>query len=86
MPVRRIPDRRHRRPVSGRPKKRSRGTSKQGIGRSGGGLTSRTVAVTDALGYLVRFVPLPGQARDLAGMPDLLEGLEFGALYWGQGV
>ena len=66
--------------MSGRPKKRSRGTSKQGIGRSGGGLTSRTVAVTDALGYLVRFVPLPGQARDLAGMPDLLEGLEFGAL------
>ena len=23
---------------------------------------------------------LPGQARNLAGMPDLLEGLEFGAL------
>ena len=38
------------------------------------------MAVTDALGYLVRFVLLPGQAHDLAGMPDLLEGLEFGAL------
>ncbi|MCY3985231.1 MAG: hypothetical protein OXE85_15100, partial [Roseovarius sp.] len=60
--------------------RRKRGTSKQGIGRSRGGLTSRTVAVTDALGYLVRFVLLPGQAHDLAGMPDLLEGLEFGAL------
>ena len=58
----------------------ARGASKQGIGRSGGGLTSRTVAVTDALGYLVRFVPLPGRARDLSGMPDLLGGLEFGAL------
>ncbi|MCY4315091.1 MAG: IS5 family transposase, partial [Roseovarius sp.] len=42
--------------------------------------TSKIVAVTDALGYLVRFVLLPGQAHDLAGMPDLLEGLEFGAL------
>ena len=43
-------------------------------------MTSKIVAVTDALGYLVRFVLLPGQAHDLAGMPDLLEGLEFGAL------
>ena len=43
-------------------------------------MTSKIVAVTDALGYLVRFVLLPGQAHDLAGMPDLLEGLEFGAV------
>ena len=50
----------------------ARGTSTQGIGRSGGGLTSKIVAVTDALGYLVRFVLLPGQAHDLAGMLDLL--------------
>ena len=34
----------------------------------------------DALGYLVRFVILPGQAHDLAGVSDLLEGLPFGAL------
>lgn len=38
------------------------------------------MAVVDALGYLVRFVILPGQASDLAGMPELLEGLSFGAL------
>ena len=38
------------------------------------------MAVVDALGYLVRFVPLPGQAHDLTGVPDLLEGLPFGAL------
>ncbi|MCY3983474.1 MAG: hypothetical protein OXE85_06110 [Roseovarius sp.] len=62
-----------RRPAQG-------GTSKQGIGRSGGGLTGKTVAVTDAPGHLARFAPLQGRARDLAGMPDLLGGLEFGAL------
>ena len=44
------------------------------------GLTGKTVAVTDAPGHLVRFAPLPGRARGLAGMPDLLGGLEFGAL------
>ena len=51
-----------------------------GIGRSRGGLTSKVVAVVDALGYLVRFVILPGQAHDLTGVPDLLEGLPFGPL------
>ena len=69
----RLSRRTRRRPAQG-------GTSKQGIGRSRGGLTSKIVAVTDALCYLVRFVLLLGQAHDLAGMPDLLEGLEFGAL------
>ena len=34
----------------------------------------------DALGYLIRFVILPGQAHDLAGVPALLEDLPFGAL------
>ncbi len=34
----------------------------------------------DALGYLVRFVILPGQAHDLAGVPELLEDFSFGAL------
>ena len=38
------------------------------------------MAVVDALGFLVRFMILPGQAHDLAGVPDLLEGLPFGAL------
>jgi len=37
------------------------------------------VAVVDALGYLVRFRILPGQAHDLAGVPGLPEGLPFGA-------
>ena len=34
----------------------------------------------DALGYLVRFVIVPGQAHDLTGTESLLEGLESGAL------
>ena len=38
------------------------------------------MAVVDALGYLVRFVILPGQAHDLAAVPELLEGLPFGTL------
>lgn len=49
-------------------------------GRSRGSLTSKIVAVVDALGCLVRFVILPGQAHDLAGAPDLIEDLRFGAL------
>ncbi len=36
--------------------------------------------MVDALGYLVRFVILPGQAHDLACVPELLEDLSFGAL------
>ncbi len=34
----------------------------------------------DALGCLVRFVILPGQAHDLACVPALLEDLRYGAL------
>ncbi len=37
------------------------------------------MAVVDALGYLVRFRILPGQAHDLKGVPGLLDGLAFGA-------
>ena len=36
--------------------------------------------VVDALGYLVRFAILPGQAHDLKRVSDLLESLGFGAL------
>src|SRR6187200_1619955 len=37
------------------------GTHNQAIGRSRGGLTTKIVALVDALGNLVRFVLLPGQ-------------------------
>src|SRR6187455_1893480 len=59
---------------------RKRGTSRQAIGRSKGGLTTKILAVTDALGNLVRFVLLPGQRFDTVGVPPLIDGIEFGAL------
>ncbi len=43
-------------------------------------MTSRAVAVVDALGHPVRFTVLPGQAHDLRAVPELPEGLRFGTL------
>ncbi len=38
------------------------------------------MAIVDALGCLVRFVILPGQAHDLVGVPELVDDLRYGAL------
>jgi len=43
-------------------------------------MTTKIVALTDALGNLVRFVLLPGQRFDTVGVPPLIEGIEFGGL------
>src|SRR5437762_8592994 len=59
---------------------RKRGTQSQAIGRSKGGMTTKILALTDALGNLVRFVLLPGQRYDTMGVAPLIEGIEFGAL------
>src|SRR6056297_352756 len=59
---------------------RKRGTQAQAIGRSRGGLTTKIVALVDALGNLVRFVLLPGQAHDMKGVAPLIRGVSFGAL------
>ena len=56
------------------------GTQGQAIGRSRGGLTTKIVALVDALGNLVRFVLLPGQRHDTIGVAPLIEGLDFNAL------
>ena len=56
------------------------GTRTQAIGRSRGGLTTKIVALVDALGTLVRFVLLPGQHHDSVGVRPLIEGVAFGAL------
>ena len=56
------------------------GTQNQAIGRSRGGLTTKIVALVDALGNLVRFVLLPGQRHDSVGVLPLIEGIVFGAL------
>src|SRR5689334_11516317 len=59
---------------------RKRGTQSQAIGRSKGGMTSKILALTDALGNLVRFVLLPGHRYDTVGVPPLIDGLAFGGL------
>ena len=43
-------------------------------------MTTKILALTDALGNLVRFLLLPGQRFDTVGVPPLLDGIEFGAL------
>ena len=52
----------------------------EGIGRSKGGLTSKIVALTDALGKLIRFIILPGQSHDLMAIPALLDPVNFTTL------
>src|ERR1700744_6177555 len=59
---------------------RKRGTQSQAIGKSRGGLTTKILALTDALGNLVRFVLLPGQRYDTVGMAPLIKDAEFGGL------
>src|ERR1700751_3206500 len=59
---------------------RKRGTQSHAIGRSKGGMTTKILALTDALGNLVRFVLLPGHRFDTVGVPPLIEGLAFDAL------
>jgi len=43
-------------------------------------MTTKILALTDALGNLVRFVLLPGQRFDTVGVSPLIDGIEFGAL------
>ena len=43
-------------------------------------MTTKILALTDALGNLVRFVLLPGQRYDTIGVEPLIADLEFGAL------
>lgn len=43
-------------------------------------MTTKILALTDALGNLVRFVLLPGQRFDTVGVPPLISGVTFAAL------
>ncbi|MFS3136291.1 IS5 family transposase [Gluconacetobacter sacchari] len=56
------------------------GPQNQAIGRSRGGLTTKVVAVVDALGNLIRFRLLPGQRHDICGAQPVLDGLPIQAL------
>lgn len=42
-------------------------------------MTSKILALTDALGNLVRFHLMPGNRFDSIGVAPLIEGIEFGA-------
>src|SRR5512135_133516 len=57
-----------------------RGTQNQAIGRSRGGLTTKIVALVDALGSVARFVLLPGHRHDSIGVEPLITGVDFDAL------
>ena len=57
-----------------------RGTQNQAIGKSKGGWTTKILALTDALGNLVRFVLLPGHRFDTVGIAPLIKDIEFGGL------
>ena len=43
-------------------------------------MTTKVLALTDALGNLVRFRLLPGHRFDTVGVAPLIDGVEFGAL------
>ncbi|MET4103544.1 transposase [Roseovarius sp. MBR-78] len=72
--------RRHHRSGSPEGIGRKRGTQAQAIARSRGGLTTKIVALVDALGNLVRFLLLHGQAHDMKGVAPLIRDVSFGAL------
>ena len=55
--------------------KAQRGSQGQAIGRSKGGMTTEILALTDALGNLVRFVLMPGHRFDTVGVAPLIDGL-----------
>jgi transposase len=57
-----------------------KGTHNQAIGKSCGGLTSKVVALADALGNLVRIGLLPGERHDSLGVEGLITDIEFAAL------
>jgi transposase len=43
-------------------------------------MTTKILALTDALGNLVRFELLPGNRYDTIGVAPLIDGIDFGAL------
>ena len=74
------PDRQHHRHRPPEGEWRKGGTQAQAIERSRGGLTTKIVALADALGNLVHVVLLPGQRHDTVGVPPLIKGVAFGTL------
>ncbi len=57
---------------------RKRGTQSQAIGHSRGGVTTKIMALADALGTLIDFSLLPWHAHDLRGTAAVPQGLTCG--------
>jgi len=72
--------RRHHRQSPPARSRRKKGTQNQAIGKSRGGLTTKIVALVDALGNLARFVLLPGQRHDSIAVKPLITGIDIAAL------
>ncbi len=60
------------------------GTINQSIGKSRGGVTTRILALVDALGNLARFRLMPGQRGETTCVAALLDGLSSGVLLGGK--
>ena len=73
-------DRRHNRQGSPAWTGLKRGPQSQATGKSKGGWTTKILALTDALGNLVRFVLLPGHRFDTVGLAPLIDGIAFDAI------
>ena len=56
-----------------------KGTEHRAIGGDRGGLTTKILALVEALGHLVRFRLLPGQRGETTQVAGMIEGLSFGA-------
>lgn len=61
-------------------RRRKRGTQGQAIGKSKGGWTTKILALTDALGNLVKFHLMPANRYDTIGVAPLIKDVEFGAI------
>ena len=57
-----------------------RATESQATGKSKGGWTTKILALTDALGNLVRFLLMPRNRYDTVGVAPLIKGIKFDAL------
>ncbi|QMT45935.1 IS5 family transposase [Neisseria dentiae] len=56
------------------------GLLNQAIGQSKGGMTTKILAMVDALGNLIDFKLMPGQRNDICGVEPLIKEKEFDAL------
>ena len=59
--------------------KKSR-AQEQALGRSRGGFSTKVHALTDALGYPIKFILTGGQESDIGQAENLLTGIQAGAL------